>query len=160
MIEEHATVIALEGKEALLQTQRKSACQSCSVKAGCGTSVLSKVVGQRSRQIRIENSLNAQLGDTVLLGVNEQALVQGSLLIYALPLVVMLLLAVLAEWWAQGQGYNSELLAIVAALLGFVISLLAVRFFVSRNKLKQCLQPEMLRIVKNHIATHDTMLAP
>jgi len=159
MIEEQATVIALEGNDALLQTQRQSACQSCSVKKGCGTSVLAKVVGQRSSQIRVVNTLDAQLGDTVLLGVHENALVQGSLLIYAVPLFSMFVFAIAGEFWAKNNAYNSELVAIVAALLGFFVAILAIRYGFSKVSLKRRLQPEMLRIVSNHSATHDIMLA-
>ncbi|MDH5473716.1 MAG: SoxR reducing system RseC family protein [Gammaproteobacteria bacterium] len=159
MIEEQATVVALEGKDALLQTQRKSACQSCSVKKGCGTSVISKVVGKRSSQIRVANVLDAKLGDTVLLGVHEDALVQGSLLIYAMPLLAMLLLAVAGEFWAKVNGYNSELVAIISAILGFSGAMLMTRFVITRASLKKRLQPEMLRIVHHQLASRDTMLA-
>lgn len=159
MIEEQATVIAIEGDDVLLQTQRKSACQSCSVNKGCGTSVLAKVVGQRSSQIRVGNTLHARLGDTVLLGVKENALVQGSLLIYAMPLIVMLVMAVIGERWAMLNDLNSELIAIVSAILGFIISMVVIRWAVSRFGFKQRLQPEMLRIINTSSSTHDTMLA-
>ncbi|MCW8855639.1 MAG: SoxR reducing system RseC family protein [Gammaproteobacteria bacterium] len=159
MIEEQAIVVALEDTYALLQTQRKSSCQSCSVKKGCGTSVLSKVVGQRSSQIRVANTLDAQLGDTVLLGVQENALVLGSFVIYLAPLLSMFLMAVAGEFWAKANGYNSELVAVICALLGFSITILVIRFGFSNVNLKKRLQPEMLRILHHQSVTHDTMLA-
>ena len=160
MIEEQATVIALEGDDALLQTQRQSACQSCSVKKGCGTSVLAKVIGQRSSQVRVLNTLGAQLGDTVLLGVQENALVQGSLLIYAAPLLSMFGLAIAGEFWAKANGFNAELITVMAAFLGFFIALLVIRLGFSKVSLRKRLQPEMLRIVHNRPVTRDTILAP
>lgn len=43
MIEETALVLEVKGQHVLLETQRKSACQSCSVKSGCGTSTCQKL---------------------------------------------------------------------------------------------------------------------
>jgi sigma-E factor negative regulatory protein RseC len=160
MIEETAIVIAVEGDDVLLQTQRRSSCQSCSVKQGCGTSVLAKVVGQRSSQIRIQNTLNARLGDEVLLGLNENALVQGSLMVYALPLVMMLMFAVIAEYWASTQAMNTELLAVLGAVVGFVAALVITRFYITNRHVKSAINPRMLRIVHTALPHRDTMLAP
>ncbi|MDH5483886.1 MAG: SoxR reducing system RseC family protein [Gammaproteobacteria bacterium] len=160
MIEETAIVVAVEGGDVLLQTQRRSACQSCRVKQGCGTSVLAKVVGQRSSQIRIQNTLNAKLGDEVVLGLNENALVQGSLMVYALPLVMMLVFAVIAEYWASTQDMNTELLAILGAVLGFVSALMITRFYITNRRVKSAINPHMLRRVHTVLPHRDTMLAP
>ena len=160
MIEETAIVVALEGDRALLQTQRRSACQSCSVKQGCGTSVLAKVVGTRSSQISVENSLQAQVGDEVLLGIEEHALVRGSLLVYALPLLMMLAFALLGEGLAQWLAWQHELMIIVAAGLGLLASIFVIRFGLDRTALKQQIQPHMLRIVSPAADRRDIMLAP
>ena len=161
MIEEEAIVVAVEGDYALLQTQRQSACQSCSVNKGCGTSVLSKVVGQRSSQIKVKNTLNVSIGDHVVLGIKENALVQGSLLVYALPLVFMLVFAVVAEICLRTVGMQNEFIVILSAVFGFVISIFVIRFGLYRTSLRQQIQPKMLRIVQqDSVVKHDTMLAP
>lgn len=160
MIEETAIVVAIEGEQALLQTQRRSSCQSCSVKQGCGTSVLAKVVGTRSSQISVNNTLQAQVGDEVLLGIQEHALVSGSLLVYALPLVLLLVFALLGEAVAQWLGWQQELLVILSAALGFLLSIFIIRFGLDKTALKQQIQPHMLRIVSPAADRHDIMLAP
>lgn len=147
MIEETAFVVAVEGDYALLQTQRRSACQSCSVKQGCGTSVLSRVVGQRSTQLRVLNTLSAQVGDEVIIGLEENALVQGSLLVYSVPLLMLLLFAVLGEYWAKNHGLASEWMVIISAALGFLLSMLAIRLGFFGSKLSRRIQPQMLRRV-------------
>jgi len=140
MIEETATVLETRGQQALLQTQRKNACQSCSVKSGCGTSTLSKVVGQRSSNIIVENTLNLHVGDQVIVAIDEDALVQGSLLIYLLPLLFMLTAGILAE-----LIFAKELVTILAAFLGLLISGLVVRYILSNSRLKQSIQPHLIR---------------
>jgi len=160
MIEETAIVVAIEGEQALLQTQRRSACHSCSVKQGCGTSVLAKVVGTRSSQISVDNTLQAQVGDEVLLGIQENALVSGSLLVYALPLVMLLIFAMAAEALAGWLGWQQELFSITAGAVGFIASIYLIRFGLDKTALKQRIQPHMLRIVSLAADRHDIMLAP
>lgn len=160
MIEETATIVAVQGDQALVQTQRRSSCQACSVKQGCGTSVLAKVVGTRSSQMSIDNVLDAQVGDEVLLGIEENALVKGSLLVYALPLIMMLVFAVAAEAIVGMQGWQNDLLALAAGVVGFVSSVFLVRYALYRTALKQQIQPRMLRILSHGKNPHDMMLAP
>jgi len=160
MIEEIAQVVAVEGETVLCQTQRVSACHSCSVKQGCGTSVLAKVVGQRSNQISLAKTLDVKVGDEVVLGIDENALVQGSLLIYTLPLVSMIVAALWVQFWMESQGIVSELPVILAAAAGFSAALLGVRYWMQKGALKKHIQPHILRITHTSSGAHDTILAP
>jgi len=160
MVEEKAMVVAIEGTNALLQTQRRSACQSCSVKQGCGTSVLAKVVGRRSSQILVVNTLEASVGDQVMIGINDNALVKGSLLIYALPLILLLVGAVLGELWAHAYGFNTELMSIVSGVVGFALAMALIRYSLYKTQFKNEIQPHMLRIVNKARDVHDILMAP
>ena len=57
MIEEQAQVVEIIGNQIILQGQTQSACGSCSASKGCGTSVLSKVVGRKFTRFQVENKL-------------------------------------------------------------------------------------------------------
>ncbi|HED36411.1 MAG TPA: hypothetical protein ENJ08_19615 [Gammaproteobacteria bacterium] len=142
MIEESARVLEVRQQQVLLQTQRKSACQSCSVKSGCGTSVLAKVVGKRSSQFVVENSLDVRVGEQVVIGIDENALVQGSLLVYLMPLVIMMLTGLLAEYI-----FASELITIISTFAGLVLAMLGVRFIFLKSHLKKTVQPHLIRRV-------------
>jgi len=140
MIEETAIVIDVNEQQVLLQTQRKSACQSCSVKSGCGTSVLSKVVGKRSSRFTVEKSFDVESGDRVIIAIDENALVQGSLLIYLFPLVFMMLVGITAEYL-----FATELMTILFVVLSFVCAMFFVRFVISVSTLKKSVQPHIVR---------------
>lgn len=142
MIEETAIVIDVKDQQALLETQRKNACQSCSVKSGCGTSTLSKVVGKRSSQFVVENTLNLKIGDQVIVAIEENALVQGSLLIYLLPLIMMLGSGMLSE-----TLFKLEWLTILSAVLGLLFSMFIVRFILKQRQFKDAIQPHLVRRV-------------
>ncbi len=140
MIEETAVVIEVGEQQVLLATERKSTCQSCSVKSGCGTSTLAKVVGNRSSQFRVDKTINVEVGDNVIVAVDENALVQGSLLIYLFPLIFMMIVGILVE-----SLFANELLTILSVVVGFVVALLAVRFIMSAEALKNAVQPHLIR---------------
>lgn len=142
MIEETASVIDTRDGLALLETQRKSACQSCSVQSGCGTSTLAKVVGRRSSQIVVDNTLGVKPGEQVVVAIEESALVQGSFLVYLLPLVIMLAAGVFAE-----RVFESELITIISALAGLFISVFLVRIILYLSGLKKSLRPYLVRRV-------------
>jgi len=140
MIEETAIVIDVKDQQILLETQRKSACQTCSVKSGCGTSTLAKVVGKRSSQFVVDNHLNVQAGDRVIIAIDENALVQGSLLIYLLPLIFMMLAGLLAEYLFANEG-----LTILSVVVGFLIAMIGVRYIMAGSGLKKSIQPHLVR---------------
>jgi len=141
MIEETATVLKITGRKILLETQRQSACQTCSVKSGCGTSTLAKVVGNRSSQFTLDNWLDARVGETVVVAVDENALVQGSLLLYLFPLIFIIIVGLLAEFL-----FATELITIFFVVTGFAFAMLFVRFF-SKSYLKKSIQPHLIRRV-------------
>lgn len=140
MIEESAQVIEVSENQVLLQTQRQSACQSCSVKAGCGTSTLASVVGTRSSQFSVKKTFELAVGDRVIVAVDENALVQGSLLIYLFPLVFMMFSGAVAEYF-----FAVEWLTILSVVGGFIFAMFVVRFVFNGSALKKAVQPHLLR---------------
>ncbi|MDX1811832.1 MAG: SoxR reducing system RseC family protein [Gammaproteobacteria bacterium] len=89
MLEEQGVIVAVDDTHAWVETQRQSSCGSCGVNKSCGTSVLQKVLGQKRTRLKVLNQSNYQPGDAVVLGLQEDALVKGSLLMYGLPLLTM-----------------------------------------------------------------------
>ncbi len=135
MIEEQATVTRCEGKYVWVETQRQSSCGHCSVKNTCGTSVLAKVLGNKLATVRCLNVQHKErdadmtqlkTGDRVIIGLQESALVSGSLLIYFLPLVTMILFGGLAVFAAKiWLPEWLDLASIVASFSGLLIGLYA-----------------------------------
>ena len=80
----------VEGEFAWVETRRASTCGGCAGTAGCGTAVLGRVLGTRGIQVKARNVSGISAGDRVVIGVRERALVRGSLVVYAVPLVGLL----------------------------------------------------------------------
>jgi sigma-E factor negative regulatory protein RseC len=164
MVEQQARVINVEGDQLVLEAESFSSCNACHVKSGCGTSVLAKWVGRKFTRFNVVNSVNAQVGDQVVVGMSERALMSGSLVIYLWPLLGMIVLALAADFvLAQEAGYRDQIIAF-SGVAGFVISLGLCCKVLAKNSFKEHLTPVVLRKIiegklsgkiAGHVTGHD-----
>lgn len=145
MITENGKVIAVNGDRVWVQTISASACQQCSAQKGCGQKALAQMSGGRANQVLVANTINAKVGDEVTLGIEESALLGASVLVYAVPLVTMLLATIAGHNLSGGQDIG----AILGAATGLGAGLLATRFLQGRRG--EAYEPKLLRV--NHIAS-------
>lgn len=152
MIEETARIIEVSADFAWVETQRKSSCASCSVNKGCGTATLAKLFGPKRTRLKVLNSLSVQAGDEVVIGLQENALLQGSLAVYIVPLAAMLLLALLAETLNTRWGLSqAEGCTIFFGLLGLAGGFLWVKRYTTKISRDERYQPVILRRVTHPI---------
>ncbi len=130
MIEERGEVTAVEPPYAMVVTQRRSSCGSCTTK-GCGTGALSELFAARSQAMRVLNPIEARVGDQVVLGLEEGALLRGSLAVYIVPLLTMIGAGVAGEAVAPllGLEHTSAYLSLPGAVTGLAAGFLWVRRF-------------------------------
>jgi sigma-E factor negative regulatory protein RseC len=145
MIEEHARVIAVENGQLMLEAQTKASCSACAVKQGCGTSVVSKWVGRKFTRFQAPNTVNARVGDEVVVGLAEEAMLKGSVLVYLLPLLAMIGFALLADSLIAADTASRDLLVLIAALAGFSLMLVISRLLLSTGSNSSKLTPVVLR---------------
>ena len=127
MIEEQARVVQVSGDRAEVAAMRQPACGTCSAQAGCGTALLTSLFPQRALRFWVNNDIGAAPGDRVVIGLDERRLQQGSLLLYALPLLGLLLGAIGGEAGFSFIGLPAELGAVVSGLLGLIAALSVAR---------------------------------
>ena len=146
MIEETAQVVRIDGADVWVETRRRSTCSGCAAEKGCGTAALSKVLGNRRTLVRVLADMPLRVGDQVVIGIAEQALVRGSLAVYAVPLLLLLLGAVLGDMGAgHGLWDNAEAGSLVLGLGGLAVGLLWLRRFTRRIQNDVHYQPVVLR---------------
>ena len=146
MITENAIIVSIENNQTWIETQRKSACGQCSANKGCGTSVLSKVIGNKLSKMKAINNINAKVGDEVIVGLNESSLLKGAFVIYMLPLLFLFLFSFLGQFVAQYIGVESnELLVIIFAVMGFLFGMKKVQAFSSSIEKNDNYQPVILK---------------
>lgn len=122
MITETGKVVAVSGERIWVQTIRTSACESCSARNGCGQRALAGVSGGRANQVLVTNSLGAKVGDEVTVAIEESALLGASLLVYALPLLLMVLGTLSGHQLSGGHDAAAMFGAAVGMVVGFMIA--------------------------------------
>lgn len=145
MIEESAQVVASEGDFVWVETRRQSTCGACAANQACGTAVLSKVLGQRRTRVRALNPGGAQVGDQVVVGLDEAALLRGSVAMYAVPLLALLAGSIIGSLLAKQWLLAGEALSIGLGLAGLLAGLVWLRGFTRRIRSDSRYQPVVLR---------------
>ena len=149
MIEESAKVNAVHSADGTItvEVQRQSTCGSCSVRKGCGSSVIAKALGQRRTLLRINYcKQDLQVGDTVTLGLSESALIKGSLAVYTIPLLLMLGSAILGDFLSrQFLIWDADRSSVVFALFGLTLGVMWLKRFTRSAKDNAQYQPVVLR---------------
>lgn len=140
MITETGKVVAVTDEHAWVQTIRASACQSCSARNGCGQKVLASATGGRANQVRVFNAVGAQVGEEVTLGIDENALLSASLLVYAVPLLLMVLASMIGHQLSAGN----DIAAMLGAFMGLAAGFLVSRQLQHRNT--NSYEPRLLRV--------------
>jgi len=164
MIEEQATVVDVEAEQFTVQTQRKSSCNSCAANKGCGTAVLSKTMGKKHAIVSInkravdEPSLSP--GDQVIIGINENMLLSGSMLAYIFPLVMMMGLGLFAQWLGTSLDFKGELHIILATIAGLVGGLALSRFYLRKGSRRADFAPVLVRKLQQVTPVRDNILLP
>ncbi len=126
MVEQAALVVAIQQQQAQVEIVRQKPCGICGQTRGCGISIWGKLFGHQTSSFAVENSIQAKVGDMVLLAVEDGAVLSSAMLAYGLPLLCLLLGAALGQQWLQVFA-NSDGNALLGALCAFALAYLWVK---------------------------------
>lgn len=102
MIEERAIVRRVQGGEIHVQALNPGNCPRCAEGRGCGGGILAKLVSRQRPDVRVESRLSdLRVGEMVVVGIDESALLSASVWVYLVPLGAMLLAGAIAQQWLQ-----------------------------------------------------------
>ena len=157
MIEERAVILSLEksfqnpsqyssndspsDSVAILEIERKTACGLCGQTRGCGNSIWGKLFGHQTTAFKAQNGINAKVGESVIVGINEKAMLKSALLLYVLPLTTLFIGALFAS-----QLWHSDGSTMLGAATGLVLGLLWVKGHTMSNRYFSLQQPVILRL--------------
>ena len=146
MIEERAVILTLETTSennsiATLEVVRKTACGLCGQTRGCGNSIWGKLLNHKSVNFTAQNSINANVGDSVIVGIDEAALMKSALLLYIVPLATMLFGAILTS-----KMIGSDAASLLGAGAGLLLGFVWVKGHTAGQAYYQSHQPKILRL--------------
>lgn len=142
MIVESGWVVGIEPEGLWVETIQRSACGSCQAKQGCGNHLMQKSLsGSSYLWVLLEgrDSKAYAIGDKVQLGIPEDVIAKGSLLIYCVPLLGLLAATILAHQWQLSEG-----LSMLSALVGLLVGGLIVRWRSSQTRLDTRVHPVLI----------------
>ena len=144
MIEEQALVVAVESNQILVEASRQSACGKCAVNNDCGQSAIAQWAAAKMVNIPVTNpeSLSINIGDTVIVGIDEQSFVRASVLLYFLPLLMMFGVGLIAT--AAGAF---EWVVISASFSALVLSFYVIKIYSKKFQRNPDYQLVVLKVV-------------
>jgi sigma-E factor negative regulatory protein RseC len=140
-IQESGTVIALEGAQIKVGIKRRAACESC---GACGMG------GKNELTLLIFNTLEARVGDQVLLELPSVKLYQAALWVYTLPLAMLFVgfwVGQVIGRWLGLAGGQQELAGIIAGFAAIGLTYLGVHRLDRRRQIGARFQPQLVRII-------------
>lgn len=147
MIEENAIIVEIHASNeagstdtATIEVVRQSACSICGKTRGCGNALWGKMFAHKTPSFIAENAIGAKVGQHVVVGIDEEALMRTALLLYMLPLVMMFFGAILASWLFASDG-----LVLIGAAVGMLMGFFWVKAHSAGRKYYQSHQPKILR---------------
>lgn len=142
MLETRAIVVHKDSQFTLVEASGASGCSVCEGK-GCGSSKVAQLFCSKPRQFKVDNDINAEIGDEVIVSVAQGAVLRGISLVYLLPLLLMFAGATLGGGWIAGEQRDGY--AALGALSGLLIGFFFVKW-VSSRKVNH--QPFIARLIR------------
>jgi sigma-E factor negative regulatory protein RseC len=141
-MEEQGVVKSIEGVYATVLVARKSACDQC--KAGTCH------VSGEGAEIEALNKAQAQVGQTVRVVMQPYTYLKGSLMVYGMPALGLILGAVLGKEYLSPYfpGRDPDGVSAVAAFAAFALCLLLVKIWSARAEKKVELKPVIEEVVR------------
>ena len=141
MVEGIAHVVALDGKMAWLVPEVGSTCGGCESASACGAKGIgTKADSLEARRFQLVNEAGLRVGDRVVVGIRENALIKASITAYAIPLTTLFCFGALAQWLA-----GNDAVTIGAMLAGLAAGLFLSRIGAGRLMVRGELAPRFLR---------------
>ena len=128
--EQEGVVIAVDGRQAQVRASRHSDCENC---GACP--------GDMAMVLEADNAVGAQVGQRVLVRLQEVHMLRAAFVVYVLPLLAAAVGAA-AGWYAGA----SSTWATVGGVLAFVAALVYVRFY-DRSARQGTMQPCIVKIL-------------
>lgn len=148
-MKEHAHVVAVADGVAWVEKVRQTQCGGCSLRNGCGSAVLAKVLGSRRNRIKVIDPLSVRVGDMVAIQLDESALLRVSFAVYMMPLFSLFVGATVGKFaFAPILAEYTDGVVALSAILGLFVGALWLKQYSRRIANDKRYQPVIGQIVE------------
>lgn len=139
MILETGRIVAIESEGVWVETIQRSTCGTCRAEKGCGQRLMAKWSGHTAYiwvLLEGRNPASYQIGDEITLGIPEDVIAKGAMVVYLVPLFTLLIATVFAH-----QLFANEAITTLSAFFGLAVGGLILRWHAHRTRFDSRLQP-------------------
>ncbi|MBZ0157236.1 MAG: SoxR reducing system RseC family protein [Alphaproteobacteria bacterium] len=141
-MEEIGVVREINGPKALVAVQKQSSCESCP-----GGKLCSSMGGNEGR-IEALNNAHARVGDTVRVVLKPYTYLKGTLLVYGIPSLLLIIGAVIGkEYLAPLLGMDPDGASALGGFGLFALGFLLMRLFTRKFEAKKEYMPVIEEIL-------------
>jgi sigma-E factor negative regulatory protein RseC len=125
MLEESALVVKIEYGQTWVVGTQNNACAGCAQKNSCSSTALASVL--KKKPIPVDSELTLQIGDTVMVAIDESDLLGAAFLMYLLPLCALFIGAGIADSLVSDTTPYGDVWVAGGALTGLALALFIMR---------------------------------
>jgi len=141
LIEGFARVVAVEGGRVWLEPEQTASCGTCSSVGLCSIGKDALTASKlAARRFQLPGDLGLRMGERVVVGIRDDALVKGAMTAYGVPLLTLLAGGIAGQ--ELGGGDN---MAVLGAVAGLVFGLIVSRLLANSLSARGVLTPRFLR---------------
>ena len=133
MIEQQGKVVSAGDGIIQVRLGATSGCSACDAGKGCGAGVFGRLLQRKPVVLEFKNSLGAEEGQAVVVGLRESLFLSLVMRLYFYPLLFGLAGAVAGHWLAKQAHFEPALMDFSALFGGFVFA----AWVVWRNRRRQ-----------------------
>jgi sigma-E factor negative regulatory protein RseC len=151
MIEEKAIVVAVKDEMVTVTSEVKSACSGCQQVDNCGSGQVAKAFPQKKLSLTLLSKLSLNIGDVVVIGLNESQLLKTAWQVYLWPLIGLIFGAWLGQYFVVEGMFKHEVFAIVLSVITGYAGFYLARSQQNKNQNCAHLAPQILRVEEKNI---------
>ncbi len=141
-LEEEGTIISISDGSAVVAVGTQGSCESCPSASVCHSD-------GDERRITAINPVNAQPGQKVKVVMHAQMYLKGTILVYAVPMIILIAGAIFGKYLADNFFPDSspDLMAAGVGFTGMVLAFLGAKYWSKGVENKEEYQPVIEKIL-------------
>jgi sigma-E factor negative regulatory protein RseC len=143
MLEESAIVVKIAQGQTWVVGTQNNACAGCAQKTSCSSTALASVL--KKKPIPVDNELSLQIGDTVIVAIDESELLRAAFSLYLLPLIALFIGAGIADSLVSDTTPYADLWIAGSALASLALALFIMRKIQNLSLLNYYARPVVVK---------------
>ncbi len=125
MLEESAIVVKIDNGQVWVVGTQNNACAGCAQKSGCSSNALASLL--KRKPVPVDSEIFLQVGDTVIVAIEEGELLRAAFLLYLLPLCALFTGAGIADSLINHATPYADLWIASSAFASLALAFLAIQ---------------------------------